>query len=95
MKELQSNPNAVHMYRRGKHGNQKTINNDVYKILVEMIERLPKYTSHYSIEKHNDNILYLQPGTVLASKGRTEETSVFHLLVEKCEEKGVTPPEVI
>ena len=80
MKKVQSNPNTVPKDRRGKHGNQKTINEDVYKTLVEMIERLPKYISHYSSEKHNDNILYLQPGTVLASKGKKKETSLFHYL---------------
>ena len=70
MKKVQSNPNTVPKDRRGKHGNQKTINEDVYQTLGEMIERLPKYISHYSREKHTDNILYLQSGTVLASKGK-------------------------
>ena len=73
MKKVQSNPNTVPKDRRGKHGNQKTINEDVYKTLGEMIERLPKCISHYS----RDNILYLQPGTVFASKGKKRETSTY------------------
>ena len=43
MKKIQSYPNVVPKDRRGKNGNQKTINNDVHKIMFAMIEPLPKY----------------------------------------------------
>ena len=66
----------------------------MYNILVSMIERLPKYVTHYAREKSHDNIVYLQPGTVLASRGKRKEASLFHLLQEECNENGVKPPKL-
>ena len=65
LEKVQKNPNAAPKDGRGKHKKQKTINKDVYNILVAMIESLPKYTSHYHREKNNDNVVFLQPETVL------------------------------
>ena len=93
LQKVQQNPNAVPKDGRGNQRNHEILNKDVYQILTDVIQRLPKYISHYSREKHDNNILYLQPGSVITSSGKKKDTSLFHLLKEECEENGVEPPK--
>ena len=92
-KKYQDDPNTTPKDNRGKHGRQPKIQKDVIQILIDTINKIPKYVSHYRRTDQKDNTVYLQPGTILASN-KNNENNVFHLFREECEIKGVDQPKI-
>lgn len=54
------NPNELPKDRRGPKEDQG-ISEEVVAKMIEIINRLPRYTSHYNREKETDNTVFLEP----------------------------------
>ena len=64
MKKAQSDQNIItKIDKRGMHGNQPQIDNQVKDDIKEFISAFPKYSSHYGREKgYGSSVLMLAPG---------------------------------
>ena len=54
------NPNELPKDKRGPKENQG-VDEKIIEKMIEIIQKLPKYTSHYCREKENDNTVFLEP----------------------------------